>query len=181
MKIVCATDFTQRGQAASQVAVDLARRTKGWVELVHVMKPGTVDVLALTADAVFLEEEVRADVEARLGMECDRLTTADVPVTFHVCEGDVERSLLGRAREIKADLMVTGIHGRSALRRFLVGSVGEGVARSANRPILVVPPGVERLVSTNSPNKRLAVTVALDGKSTRAIAFHPGAALAHPL
>lgn len=171
MKIVCGTDFTQRGQAAEQVAVDLARRTKSWVELVHVMKPGTVDVLALTADAVVLEEEVRADVEARLGMECDRLSTADVPVTFHVCEGDVERSLLGRAREVEADLIVTGIHGRSALRRLLLGSVGEGVARNADRPILVVPPGVEGLVSTNSPTKRLAVTVALDGKPTRTIAF----------
>ena len=55
MKIVCATDFTPRGQAAAQVSVDLARRTGGWVELVHVMKPGTVDVLALAADAVVLE------------------------------------------------------------------------------------------------------------------------------
>ena len=171
MRIVCGTDFTQRGQAAEQVAVDLARRTGGWVELVHVMKPGTVDILALTADAVVLEEEVRADVEARLGMECDRLSTADVPVTFYVCEGDVEQGLLRRAREIKADLMVTGIHGRSALRRLLLGSVGEGVARNADRPILVVPPGVEGLASSHGPTRRLAVTVALDGRPTRTIAF----------
>ena len=101
MKIVCATDFTPRGQAAAQVAVDLARRTGGWVELVHVMKPGTVDVLALAADAVVLEAEVRASVEARLARECDRLSTADIPVTFHVCEGDVETSVLRRARETR--------------------------------------------------------------------------------
>ena len=94
MKIVCATDFTPRGQAAAQIAVDFARRTGGWVELVHVMKPGTVDILALAADAVVLEAEVRADVEARLARECDRLSTAGVPVTFRVCEGDVETSVL---------------------------------------------------------------------------------------
>ena len=165
MKIVCATDFTPRGQAAAQVAVDLARRTGGWVELVHVMRPGTVDVLALAADAVVLEAEVRASVEARLARECDGLSTADIPVTFHVCEGEVEVAVHRRARELGADLVVAGTHGRSALRRFLTGSVGEGLARESDRPILVVPPGVEGLGSGNGA-RALSVTVALDGRST---------------
>jgi nucleotide-binding universal stress UspA family protein len=168
MKIVCATDFTPRGQAAAQIAVDIARRTRGWVELVHVMKPGTVDVLALAADAMVLEAEVRADVEARLAADCDRLSTAGVAVTFRVCEGDVETSVLQRAREIEAELIVTGTHGRSALRRFLVGSVGEELARGADRPILVVPPGVEGLGSQNGASRTLSVTVALDGRATNA-------------
>ena len=166
MKIVCATDFTPRGQAAAQVAVDLARRTGGWVELVHVMKPGTVDILALAADAVVLEAEVRSSVEARLARECDRLSTADIPVTFHVCEGDVEICVLRRAREIAADLVVAGTHGRSALRRLLLGSVGEGLARGADRPILIVPPGVEGLGSGNGSARTLSLTVALDGRTT---------------
>lgn len=168
MKIVCATDFTPRGQAAAQIAVDIARRTQGWVELVHVMKAGTVDILALSADAVVLEAEVRADVEARLAAECDRLSTAGVPVTFRVCEGDVEASVLNRAREIEAELIVTGTHGRSALRRFLVGSVGEQLARGSDRPILVVPPGVEGFGSQNGASRTLSITVALDGRATNA-------------
>ncbi len=166
MKIVCATDFTPRGQAAAQVAVDLARRTKGWVELVHVMKPGTVDILALAADALVLEAEVRSSVEARLARECDRLSTADIPVTFHICEGDVEISVLRRAEEIAADLVVAGTHGRSALRRFVIGSVGEELARSSARPILIVPPGVEGLGSGHGPSRTLSVTVAVDGRTT---------------
>jgi nucleotide-binding universal stress UspA family protein len=173
MKIVCATDFTQRSQAAAQVAVDLARRTGGWVELVHVMKPGSVDILALTADAVVLEEDVRADVEARLAAECDRLSTASVPVTFQVREGDVEAAVLARGREVQADLIVTGTHGRSALRRLLVGSVGEEIARRADRPILAVPPAVEGLASSFGRDKKLRVMVALDGRgaSAGAVAF----------
>jgi len=165
MKIVCAVDFTDRSQSAAQVAVDLARRAGGSVELVHVMKPGTVDILAVTADAVVLEEEVRAEVEARLRVESERLSTASVPVTSHVCEGDVEPSLLARAREVKADLIVTGSHGRSALRRLLVGSVGEEIARCGDRPILVVPPAVEGLGGPKSAGRPLRVTVALDGRS----------------
>src|SRR6185312_10793340 len=102
MKIVCAVDFTARSRAAAQVAVDLARRAGGSVELVHVMKPGTVDILAVTADAVVLEEEVRAEVESRLQADCARLSTASVPVTSQVCEGDIETALLARANEVKA-------------------------------------------------------------------------------
>ena len=166
MKIVCATDFTPRGQAAAQVAVDLARRTGGWVELVHVTKPGTVDILALAADAIVLESEVRASIEARLATECDRLSTADIPVTFHVCEGDVEVSVLRRAREIAADLIVAGTHGRLALRRLLLGSVGEGLASGSDRPILVVPPGVDGLGSGRGSARTLSLTVALDGRTT---------------
>jgi nucleotide-binding universal stress UspA family protein len=173
MKIVCAVDFTGRSQAAAQVAVDLARLAGGSVELVHTMKPGTVDVLALAADAVILEEEVRADVGGRLAAESDRLSTASVPVTFHICVGDVEPALLARANEVKADLIVTGAHGRSALRRLLVGSVGEEIARTADRPILVVPPAVEGLGPPKPALQRLRVTVALDGRiaSDGALAF----------
>ena len=97
MKILCAVDFTQRSRAAAQVAVELAGRAGGSVELVHVMKPGTVDVLALTADAVVLEEDVRAELEARLRAESARLSTASVPVTSYVCEGNIEPALLARA------------------------------------------------------------------------------------
>jgi nucleotide-binding universal stress UspA family protein len=165
MKIVCATDFTPRGQAAAQVAVDLARRTRGSVELVHVMKAVPIDILALTADAVVLEAEVRGDVEARLARECDRLSTADIPVTFHVGEGEVETAVLRRAREIAADLVVTGSRGRSALRRLIVGSVGEELARGSDRPVLVVPPGVEGLGSGVGAPRALSVTVAVDGRT----------------
>jgi len=173
MKIVCAVDFTARSRAAAQVAVDLARRAGGSVELVHVMKPGTVDILAVTADAVVLEEEVRAEVESRLQADCARLSTASVPVTSQVCEGDIETALLARANEVKADLIVTGTHGRSALRRFLVGSVGEEIARCAKRPILVVPPAVEGLGAPAGVDRRLRIMLALDGRSASdgALAF----------
>jgi nucleotide-binding universal stress UspA family protein len=173
MKILCAVDFTPRSRAAAQVAVDLARRAGGSVELVHVMKPGTADVLALAADAVILEENVRAEVEARLRAESARLTTASVPVSGHVCEGAIEPAVLARANALGADLIVTGTHGRSALRRLLMGSVGEEMARSADRPILVVPPAVEGLGPPEIARRRLRVTVALDGRSASdgALAF----------
>lgn len=166
MKIVCAFDFTDRSRAAAQVAVDLARRAGGSVELVHVMKPGSVDVLALAADSVLLDDEIREQVEVRLAGESARLWTEDVHVTPHVPEGDIEPALIARANELKADLIVTGTHARSALRRLILGSVGEGIARCADRAILVVPPGVQGLGSGGQAGRPLRITVGLDGRSS---------------
>src|SRR5215831_6707112 len=148
MKILAAVDFTPRGTAAAQVAVDLARRIQGSVELVHVTGPRAADILAVAADAGVLDEGARADVDARLAAERDRLARGDVPVTVHVCDGENEPSILRRAQAVDADLIVVGSHGRSALRRFLFGSFGDDAVKVANRPILVLPPEVDRLGAT---------------------------------
>ncbi len=156
MKVLCAVDFTPRGQAAAKVAVDLAGRTGGSVELIHVTGPRTADILARASSATLVDEEVRANVDARLAAECDRIATAGVQVSAHVCDGEVEPSILKRAQKIGADLIVVGAHARSALRRFLFGSVGDEAVSIANRPILVVPPGVDQLRSTNDASQAVA-------------------------
>jgi len=42
------------------------------------------------------------------------------------------------AKDWPADLIVIGSHGRSGMRRALLGSVAEGVMRNATCPVLVV-------------------------------------------
>jgi nucleotide-binding universal stress UspA family protein len=42
------------------------------------------------------------------------------------------------AKDWPADLIVIGSHGRSGMRRALLGSVAEGVMRNAPCPVLVV-------------------------------------------
>ena len=48
-------------------------------------------------------------------------------------------AIVRTAREIDADLIVMGTHGRRGWRRALVGSVADGVVRAASQPVLVVP------------------------------------------
>ncbi len=54
---------------------------------------------------------------------------------------DVRRDLIAaeqEAREAGADLIVMGTHGRSGLRRMVLGSVAEQVVRSAHCPVLTL-------------------------------------------
>jgi nucleotide-binding universal stress UspA family protein len=47
------------------------------------------------------------------------------------------------AEEQRADLIVIGARGTSAVSRFLLGSVAERVVRHAHVPVLTVPPADE--------------------------------------
>jgi nucleotide-binding universal stress UspA family protein len=166
MKILCAVDFTARAQAAAQVGAGLARRTRGSLELVHVLRAPLNDLQALATDAVQLDEEVRAQAHLRLadlGKKIER--EAGVPVAVHLMEGDVEWSLLARARAIGADLIAMGAHGRPRFERFILGSVAERMVRISDRPVLVVPPGVDELAEGSAADGDLNVMVALDGRA----------------
>lgn len=58
----------------------------------------------------------------------------------HCWEGgkDIARALLKHARDIHADLIIMGTHGRRGLRHALMGSVAEYVMRESHLPVLVV-------------------------------------------
>ena len=49
------------------------------------------------------------------------------------------RPVVNAAIENRSDLIVVGTHGRSGLKRFLLGSVAEGVMRHSPIPVLAVP------------------------------------------
>jgi nucleotide-binding universal stress UspA family protein len=57
-----------------------------------------------------------------------------------VKSGDARDAILETARELDADLIVMGTHGRRGITRFVVGSVTEDVVRRAPCPVLAVRP-----------------------------------------
>jgi nucleotide-binding universal stress UspA family protein len=66
--------------------------------------------------------------------------------------------VLEQACATKADLIVLTTHGRSGVRRAVLGSVADRVARHATMPVLVVPP----------PRSQLPVGAEADGAATAA-------------
>jgi nucleotide-binding universal stress UspA family protein len=52
--------------------------------------------------------------------------------------GDPEQVILQTAQNQKADMIVMGTHGRTGLRRLLMGSVAEHVLRRATCPVLTI-------------------------------------------
>jgi nucleotide-binding universal stress UspA family protein len=168
MKILCPTDFSERARTAARVAVDLASRTGGTVELFHVVPPRITDRVALSADAASLDEALRSEGQARLAAECRELAVEGVEVTSGLGDGDVESAILARAKAISAGIIVMGAHARPAVERFFLGSAAERTLRRADRPVIVVPPGLDRLWGGPEGRRPLRIVVALDGRDASA-------------
>jgi nucleotide-binding universal stress UspA family protein len=69
--------------------------------------------------------------------------TPHVKITSHVMFDVPVIGITNLARELEADLIVVGTHGRRGLARWLLGSVAEGIIRYASCPVFVVPPLVQ--------------------------------------
>jgi nucleotide-binding universal stress UspA family protein len=83
--------------------------------------------------------QMRRDWSERL----ERLagTFGRVPVRTAVLEAmDVPLAIVEFAHRERADYLAMATHGRSGLRRLLLGSVTESVLRHAHVPVIVYPP-----------------------------------------
>jgi nucleotide-binding universal stress UspA family protein len=58
----------------------------------------------------------------------------------HLAEGTVSKQVLQTAIDIEADVVLVGTHGRSGVKRLVLGSVAEAVVRGASCPVIVVRP-----------------------------------------
>jgi nucleotide-binding universal stress UspA family protein len=144
-RILVATDGSKTSGRAVAEAVKVARGTAARLRLVHV-----IDSPYAYADAWYAA--VSADLDAiqrawrRAGQ--DILEQAAVPAREAGIEVEsalldlngrrVSRVITDEAERWGADLIVIGSHGRQGLEQLLLGSVAEGVLRTASVPVLLV-------------------------------------------
>lgn len=69
----------------------------------------------------------------------ERARAADLSVASYIGSGPAARMILSYTDEHDVDMIVMGTHGRSGIRRYLIGSVTETVVRNAAVPVCAVP------------------------------------------
>ena len=86
--------------------------------------------------------EYRRHVETTATARLESVASSDVPqgmtAVVRVGHGKPYEQLLGAAREDGADLIVLGVHGRSALGLAVFGSTTNQLVRAATCPVLTV-------------------------------------------
>jgi len=65
--------------------------------------------------------------------------TEGLDTTALLVQGTTVETILKEAADLQVDMIIAGSHGKSAMRRLLVGSVSEGLLQNTQCPILIVP------------------------------------------
>jgi nucleotide-binding universal stress UspA family protein len=142
-RILVAVDGSSTSLAGLKEAIGLAELTGARIRLIHV-----VDELSA---ALQLDENSTRSGDwlnmlkeggAKILRQAESVVAADgIPVDTRLDDRFGERLgtvVANEAQEWKADLVVTGTHGRRGVSRMLLGSDAEGILRLSPVPVLLV-------------------------------------------
>ncbi len=130
------TDGSKYSEAATESAINFAKFYGGELMVLSVVEvteeflaraPGMVEDMVKKAKGFV--EDVKKKAEG-----------SNIKTTSFVREGEAYRVITNLARENKVDIIVLGSHGRTGLRRLLMGSVTAKVIGHSPCPVLVVKP-----------------------------------------
>lgn len=130
--IVFPTDFSTLADAALAYATSFARDSGAKLLIVHVEEPPA----AYGGGEMYygLPEPDTAALTAMLHRVVP--TDPQVPYEHRLLLGDPAGEIVELAEGAAADLIVLASHGRTGLRRLLMGSVAEAIVRRATCPVL---------------------------------------------
>ena len=138
-RILVATDFTETSERALEFGIELARKFDAATTLVHVYQ---IPAMGFADGGYIAGAEVAAQLSTaaqnRLDAMVESRKTAGVPMQAILREGVAWEEINAVAKEVEADLIVIGTHGRRGLARALLGSVAENVIRTSTIPVLVI-------------------------------------------
>lgn len=133
--VVVPVDFSEDALAALATAREMVTEPTH-LHVIHVLPLLEVADPGIIWDTID-DESRRQHAEKALA---DELAKLDDGANIHraVRFGDPSHEITAYAEEVDAGLLVVSSHGRSGLRRLLLGSVAERVVRLAHCPVLVL-------------------------------------------
>ena len=141
-RIIVPVDFSAHADRAIEYAVTMGKHFGACVELFHVVEDpfgsGGWGSEVYLSDLDGLRERALEEGKARLERCRDAVVAGSLPIVATVRMGHVAQTIVDYARNVGADLIVMGTHGRTGVAHFILGSVAERVVRLAPCPVLTV-------------------------------------------
>jgi nucleotide-binding universal stress UspA family protein len=133
--LLVATDFSECSRSALREALALAAlRAPAELVLLHVLDEATEPENPLAES-----EKIAAGLLSEVALVREGAPVPDgVRLHCHVTRGAPSQRIADEALAHRCDLVVVGTHGRTGLRRLVVGSVAEAVTRLAHCSVLTV-------------------------------------------
>jgi universal stress protein A len=146
-RVLAPIDFSPGSEVAAGYAGWLAGRLGARLRLLHVFTSPTHAAsgvaLSVRDDLAAANAQLRDQAERDIDALGDRLAALDPggtrPETAVIEASErVPEAIARAATEARADLIVMSSHGRSGVRRMILGSTAESVLRTARCPVLIV-------------------------------------------
>jgi nucleotide-binding universal stress UspA family protein len=135
-KILHANDGSEHAFHALALAISIARQNESELHMV------CVEEIAYMPE---FKEEIRQDAgtaarrfQSVIRRAREMARRDGLKLTTHAIPGHPVRDIVGLARELKADLLVIGATGHSAIYERLIGSRADRIVQLAQCPVLVV-------------------------------------------
>lgn len=141
-KILLATDFSQESRRAYAPTVEFAKGIGASIILAHVVEVAAVAPHGAPLAPVQFPPDTQhrvQEVEEHLKKELEHLGD-DVPVSIAASAStDAAEGLVALCDDHGATQMAISTHGRTGLRRLVLGSVAEAVVRHSKVPVICYP------------------------------------------
>lgn len=168
--VLIPTDGSDRSRRAAAHGIRLAAEYEATVHALHVIDTSALEVGGFGALAD-VHDALEAEGEAATGAITELAAVHDLETVSAVREGTPSRTILQYVDEEDVDLVSMGTHGRTGLKRTILGSVTERVVRNSGVSVLTAhandaEPDTDYdsiLVPTDGgPESEAAVDVAID-------------------
>ena len=155
-RVLCPVYLSEFSLEALKLAVNVAEASAATLDILHVIH-NPFDELYMTAltqtdpaliDAYANENKRRAKImrvteehaEVLLKQFCHEIVKQHPKVRYHIRQGDPFEAIVDGMEDFLTDLVVLATHGRTGLKRLVIGNVAEKVVRHAPCPVLTVQP-----------------------------------------
>lgn len=143
MKILLAVEDFRCAEIVRKAVIAQFKTENAELRLVHALEAFPVGLAEEMGgrdvpDFVAARTRQRERLQKAFSEASDALRSAGFHVTSSVDEGDARQVILDCAEEWGADLIVVCSHSQKGLKRFLLGSVSEAVARHAHCSVEIV-------------------------------------------
>jgi nucleotide-binding universal stress UspA family protein len=141
MHVLVTIDFSAMTSRVVATAARVGALGGVRLHLLHVVPPDP-DFVGYEVGPATVRSQVAKEFRAQreqLERLAAELRDRGCDAASHVAQGPTVATVLAEARRLEAAFIVVGSHGHGAVYDLLIGSISEGIVRSATRPVLVVP------------------------------------------
>jgi nucleotide-binding universal stress UspA family protein len=152
-KILYATDLTKNSAYAFRYAVNSAQKHDAEIHIFHVIEPIPYQIQSILSPYMgpdeiqnrdeakkYLAQRIDARIRefARRELQKDHETLKRI-ASVQVVMGDPAEEILKKMDELKADILILGMHGRDIIKHTFLGSVSERVLHRIRKPVYIIP------------------------------------------